>query len=111
MKAQPRLITSRLHLVYCSHSVKLACAGAISAARLAATVLEDGHVCAAALAAVKRLSAELAAAIRAPESWVRRGSKASDRCVFCQQRKPVLGCLQCVRHADDDLVPLEWACA
>lgn len=69
------------------------CSGAISAARLSAAVLEDGHICAAALAALKRLCAELATEVRAPESWVRRASRASDRCVSYQQREPPLVCV------------------
>ena len=55
------------------------CAGAISAARLAAAVLEDGHWCTAALSTLDRLCGELTAAVRAPGSWVINASNASDR--------------------------------
>jgi len=77
-------------------------AGVISAARLAAAVLDDGHMCAAALAALKRLCTEFAAAVRAPESWVRRASKTSDRCVSHEQRGSPLGCVYCVGNEAED---------
>ena len=53
--------------------------GAISAARLAASVLGDGLWCQAALVALQREGVNLAAAVRAVDSWTGTASKASDR--------------------------------